>query len=92
MIIFVTFCTGYCGSDNTQLYRVNEVNAAVEEELYVAAIENAEQYGYEMCTDDCEDDDCDMEHPGSTGIDYDWVEYDPEKHDSRLLDLICHDL
>ena len=80
--IFFHLHTGYCGEDD---YTVAEFkDDATDEEIseygYQLAINHAASYGHELCDADCEDEDCDREHEGSSNIEGPWVLYDPKKH------------
>ena len=76
--------TGYCGSDVCEVIEFPKGMSEdeIEREAEILAYDNASQYGYEMCHEgeDCEDDDCDMEHPSSTGICAIVEPYDHELH------------
>ncbi len=84
--MFVTLETGYCGSTGHELVEFddNATEEQIAEECYWMAVQHAQSYGYEMCSDDCEDADCDMEHPGTSNIEGYAEPYDPEKHDGLL--------
>jgi hypothetical protein len=84
--IFFMLRTGYCGSN---AYDVLEFEDDVTEDqlnevAWDMAVQNAESYGYYLCSDDCYDDECEEEHPGSTNIEGSWEEYDPAEHDMYL--------
>lgn len=83
---FVTMETGYCGSTERDIYE-SPIELTDEEQCDIAwamAVDNASSYGYELCDDYCEYDDCEMEHPDNTGIDGYMVPYVPEEHDMYL--------
>lgn len=84
--LFVKFETGYCGMDSACLMEFEDDTPEndIDEEVYCAAINHASSYGIEMCDDDCEDKDCELEHPGNSNICGSWVDYDPKLHDSLL--------
>ena len=86
MKYFVTLHTGYCGSDAHELLDLPDDMS--EDDIcdltWEMALENASSYGIEMCHDECEDDDCDYEHPGSTNISGHAVPYVPKEHDMYL--------
>lgn len=84
--LFVKYSTGYYGMDGYDVIEVpeDESDEDISEELYYQAVQHASHYGIEMCSDDCEDDDCQLEHPGNSNIVASWEEYIPEKHDGRL--------
>lgn len=84
--IFVTYHTGYCGMDGHELVEFLETdsNELISEDLYIMAVQHAESYGIEMCSEDCDDEECTLEHPGSTNIEAYWEDYDPKKHDMYL--------
>lgn len=74
--------TGYAGEGCNELIEVPDTitNEELDEWAWEGAVEHAQSYGREMCTDDCRDDECEMEHPGNTNIEGSWEPYDPEKH------------
>ena len=83
---FVSMYTGYCGSDGHDVVE-SDVELSEEDcslEAWEMAVQHAAAYGYELCSNDCEDDDCDMEHPDNTNIEGSMVPYVPEKHDMHL--------
>lgn len=84
--LFVKYSTGYCGMDGYDLieFPEDESDEIISEELYYQAVEHASQYGIEMCSDDCDDEECMLEHPGSSNIEAYWEEYDSKKHDGYL--------
>ncbi len=82
---FVRFYTGYCGSEGAEVIEFPEGYKFIEEELWYQAIEHASMYGYELCDDDCDDYECEMEHPGNTNIDFSYELYVPEKHDRYIV-------
>ncbi len=84
--LFVQYHTGYCGMDGAELMEVYEdtPDEEIDLEVYYAAVNHASSYGIEMCDEDCEDEDCELEHPGNTNIEGSWVDYDPKLHDSLL--------
>jgi hypothetical protein len=86
MKYFVTMHTGYVGST---AHDVVDLEGFEEEQrdsiFWEMAVDNAASFGYELCDDDCEDPDCDMEHPGSTNIEGFGVPYVPEEHDMYLI-------
>lgn len=80
--IFFHLTTGYCGED---AYTVEEFeDDATDEEIcdvaQALAEEQASHYGRYMCSEDCEDENCEDDHPGSSNIEGSWVLYDPKKH------------
>lgn len=85
-VLFVTMCTGYCGSDNHQLISVPEGadDDYISSICWEMAVENASAYGYELCDEECEDEECEMEHPRSTNIEGYWEDYVPKTHDVNL--------
>jgi hypothetical protein len=85
--LFVKFETGYCGSEGTCLmeFQDDSSDEEIDEEVYYAAVDHAASYGFELCSDDCEDEDCEMDHPGSSNICGSWVDYDPKLHDRHLV-------
>lgn len=84
--LFVTYHTGYCGMDGYDVVDFPEEASEEEigEELHYAAVDHASRYGIEMCSDDCDDQECELEHPGSTNIVASWQVYDPKLHDMYL--------
>jgi hypothetical protein len=84
--IFVKYYTGYIGQEGTDVLEFDEADTdeMISEDCYCAAIDHAAAYGIEMCSDDCDDEDCEMEHPGNSGIEAGWEDYVPEKHDPYL--------
>ena len=84
--IFITLHTGYCGSTAHEVMEVEDTTTEKElnQMVWEMAVDNAASYGYDLCSDECEDAECEMEHPGSTNIEGFWVDYVPEKHDMKL--------
>ncbi len=84
--IFFRLHTGYCGSDAHDVvdYEDDITEDELDEDAYRMAVENAARYGYELCSEDCDDDECDLEHPGSSNIEGSWEVYDPKEHDKYL--------
>ncbi len=83
--LFVTFETGYCGMEAHELFEFEDdcTDEEISAELWGAAQEHASTYGIELCPDDdyCDNEGCEFEHSGNTGIDFSFVEYVPELHD-----------
>lgn len=84
--LFCKYHTGYCGEDGCELVEFPEdmTTDQIDEEVYWAAVEHASQYGHEMCSEDCDDEECEMEHPGNSNIEGSWEDYNAEKHDMYL--------
>lgn len=86
--LFVKYHTGYCGMDSYELVEVSDDDSDedIAEMLYVQAVQHAESYGIEFCTngEECEDSECEYEHEGSSNIEASWELYDPKKHDCYL--------
>ncbi len=82
--MFVTLRTGYCGMDARIVMSFPDDMSEDDmcEEMWCEALQNAESYGIEMCSDECEDHNCELQHPGSTSIEYSFEPYVPKKHDS----------
>lgn len=80
--IFFHLHTGYCGEDAYEVVEFED--DATDEQIsdcgYDMAMAHAASYGRELCDADCEDEDCEMEHPGNTNIEGSWEIYNPEKH------------
>jgi hypothetical protein len=82
--LFVTLRTGYCGMTTHELLEVldNISEEDIDEEIWGMAVEHAASYGiYPPSEYDDEDDE---EYQDGSNIEGSYVEYDPEKHDSRL--------
>jgi hypothetical protein len=88
MILFVTVETGYCGSDNHMLIDVddNTSDNQLEDICWDLAIDNASMYGFDLCGEGCEDEDCEYEHTDNTNISGHWQEYVPKEHDCMMND------
>lgn len=86
MRIFFKYRTGYCGSDGYDCLDLpdNYTDEDLDEMAWEQAIEHASRYGYYLCDEECEDINCEYEHPGTTNISGSWEVYDPEKHDSKV--------
>jgi len=82
---FIKLHTGYVGMDGYELIEADNLDEA-NEAAYYMAFEHATMYGVELCPngDDCEDDECEYEHPGNNSIEGSAELYDPEKHDMYL--------
>jgi len=79
--LIVHMYTGYCGSDGYDILVVPEGadDQYIDAEAYQMAVQNAENYGYEVGADyheEGEDYSADM-------IEYDWEDYSPDKHDQH---------
>lgn len=86
MKYFVTLHTGYCGSTSYEVVELSDFEEQHRDSIFwEMAVVNAEYCGYDLCHDDCEDPDCEMEHPGSTNIEGFGVPYVPEEHDMYLI-------
>lgn len=81
--IFFKYSTGYVGYDGVDCFEVNDfvTDDELNEMAFWQAVEHASRYGIEMCDEDCEDENCKLEHPGNSNIEGSWEIYDPEKHD-----------
>lgn len=81
--IFVTYHTGYCGEEGHDVVEMPDdmTDDQISDEVYWAAVEHASHYGHEMCTDECEDENCENEHPGDGRTEGSWEDYDAEKHE-----------
>lgn len=86
MKYFVTMHTGYMGSEGHEVvdFPKGMSDDDIQMECYYMALDNASMYGYDMCDDDCEDDDCEYEHPGNSNIEGHAVPYVPAEHDMYL--------
>lgn len=84
--IVVFIHTGYCGEDTVQLEEVSddETDEELHELAWEMAVDHASSYGHELCSDECEDDECEYEHPGMTNIEGYWEDYVPDKHDGLI--------
>jgi hypothetical protein len=85
MKIFFTYRTGYCGSDGHDCFEVEDdlTDEDLDEMAWEQAIEHASRYGYYLCDEECEDINCEYEHPGNTNISGSWEPYDAKKHDMK---------
>lgn len=83
--IFFTYHTGYCGQDGCDAVEVEDdlTENGLNEMAWQQALEHASSYGIELCSDECEDEDCEMEHPGNTGIEGSWEPFDPQLHNPK---------
>lgn len=81
--LFVTYYTGYAGMDGYEVVEFHDDTSDedIDEELYYLAVQYAQSYGIEVCSNGeyCEDDECQLDHEAS--IHASWEEYIPEKHD-----------
>lgn len=86
--MFVKYHTGYAGMDGYELLEFDDsyTEEQIAEEVFWQAVQHAESYGVELCPegDDCDYQECEFEHLGSTNIEGYAVPYDPEKHDCYL--------
>lgn len=83
--IFFKYSNGAVGCEGVDCFEVNDdvSDDELDEMAYWQAVEHASRYGIELCDEDCEDENCEMEHPGNTHIDGYWELYDPKKHDMK---------
>ncbi len=62
-------------------YEDSVTDEEIDEDVWLMAVQHAESYGHELCSSDCEDEDCEYEHIGSTNIEGSWELYDEYKHE-----------
>lgn len=83
--IFFKYYNNQVGKEGCDCLEVEDdtTDAEIDEMAYYQAIDHAESYGIYLCDDECEDPDCENEHPGDTHIEGAWEIYDPKKHDGK---------
>lgn len=74
MKVKFTFHTGFVGSSTTEVFDVDDdiTDDELDAWAWDSAVEHAASYGYELCSDECDDEDCEYDHPGSTSIEGSW--------------------
>lgn len=83
--IYFSYENNQVGCEGNDCFEVEDdiTDDELDEMAYCQAIDHASHYGIYMCDEECDDEDCESEHPGDGHISGSWELYDPAVHDCK---------